>query len=266
MVDVAEIVSEISKSKKYSDVSLSVVERICHEMACKYSKKKEILKAAKKELHIIHESFFATDSHKDAVALIDQHQGETLLKDKAVSLQLMELHSSTKERVVFANDIYVFLQKHITPNTTLADIGCGFNPLSLPLLQIQPKCYSAFEINQRTIDMLNLYFNKINKDNYKAYMLDAVTDVPDEKFDLIFLFKLLPVLQQQKKGRAFEILNELKFKKAIISFPIKSLSGKEKGMEKFYSSFFESGLSPKFKIIEKNILGNELFYVIEEIK
>ena len=61
-----------------------------------------------------------------------------------------------------------------------------------------------------------------------------------------------------------QILIDMDFGVAIISFPLKSLSGKNKGMEEFYSNFFETNIPSTLSIIEKQVLGNELFYSIRK--
>ena len=101
-------------------------------------------------------------------------------------------------------------------------------------------------------------------DNYRAELLDAVNFSPPIHSDLLLAFKLLPLLQQQKKGRAIDFLMESSFEHAIISFPIKSLSGRNKGMESFYSSFIESNLPSQITIVERRIINNELFYVLRK--
>ncbi|HAV2866388.1 TPA: 16S rRNA (guanine(1405)-N(7))-methyltransferase ArmA, partial [Escherichia coli] len=46
-----------------------------------------------------------------------------------------------------------------------------------------------------------------------------------------------------------------------ISFPIKSLSGKEKGMEENYQLWFESFTKGWIKILDSKVIGNELVYI-----
>lgn len=257
-----EIYEELLKSKKYADITPDVLTRVCRDAVLRYSKKKDALKYAKTELHIINDSYLLNDCHKNAAKLIAAYKEKNILSDREFSFALLNLHASSKERVNNVEEIYLFLSSYINENTVLGDIGCGFNPFALPFLPVKPLKYYAYEINGETVDVLNTYFHTANNADYHADALDAVTHTPEMHFDTVFLFKLLPVLQQQKKGRAFTILEELSFDSAIISFPIKSLSGKEKGMESHYSSFFEEGLPNLFSVIEKRIIGNELFYVI----
>ena len=63
-----------------------------------------------------------------------------------------------------------------------------------------------------------------------------------------------------------EILSDMNFGVAIISFPLKSLSGKNKGMEEFYSNFFETNLPEEISMLDKQVIGNELFYAVKKQK
>lgn len=260
-----ELYKELIKTKKYAHIAPDVLERVCTEASEKYKKPKDALKAAKTELHIIHESYLTNECHKKAAALLEHYGGEDIMTDKDFCLSLMKLHASSKERVEYVEDIYNFLSRYVQSDTVLGDIGCGFSPFAVPFFAQAPAEYHAYEINSDTVDVLNSFFSKISSE-YSAQTLDAVTNVPDIRFDTVLLFKLLPVLQRQKKGRAFDVLSALNFEKAIVSFPLKSLSGKEKGMTGHYSAFLEEGLPSEIDIIEKHAVGNELFYVLGKNK
>lgn len=263
-MNIDEIMKEILGSKKYSSMDVALVERVCSETIKKYPKKKDVVKAVKNELHVIHESFLLNDCHKIARSELSAYNDSNLASDREFSLRMMGLHASTKERIAHVDAIYSYLDSFLSSECAIADIGCGFNPFALSFYSHLSKSYAAYEINTETVELLNSYFHKIGQhETYHAETLDAVSSAPKDHADVVFLFKLLPLLQQQKKGRAFELLEELNFTRAVVSFPIKSLSGREKGMEQFYSSFFENGLPERFHILDRKVIGNEMFYVIE---
>jgi 16S rRNA (guanine(1405)-N(7))-methyltransferase len=256
------IVSKILESKKYSSLDRAVVERIYAETAQKYKKNAEAVKAVKKVLHIINGSFLTANCHARAGTLINNYTGQCMYRDKDFAAQLMELHASTAERLGCAGEIYEMIGGYIDAYDTLIDIGCGYNPFALPFLPIIPKSYIAYDICSQTAGLINRYFEPLG-DAYRAYLFDAATRTPDNTYDVVFMFKLMPLLEQQKKGRAFELLNAMKFRHAVISFPTKSASGREKGMERFYTEFFTCGLPEKITIVNKAVYENELFLVIK---
>jgi len=258
-----EITDAVLASKKYSNVDRSVVERITAEAIPKHTKHKETIKAIKKELHIIHESFLQAGCFVKADMMLDNYSGYDIKSDKDITLKLMALHTSTKERLGQEVEIYKYISQYIKAEDSVIDIGCGLNPLALPFFIELPKNYTAYDIDTSTINTLNKYF-KIAGLPYTSEICDAAVQIPKEHGDILLMLKLFPVLEQQKKGRAFEIIKELSCCISIVSFPIKSTSGKEKGMEEFYTAYFEKNLPTGLLIIEKVRFSNEIFFILEK--
>ena len=261
-MNINELTTEISNSKKYAHVDENVVARIVAEIIPKYPKRKDIIKAVKKELHIIHESFLPEDCHARAETLLDNYDGENIATDQELAMKLMTLHSSTKERIGQVNEIYQYLSNYIKADDKIADIGCGFNPFALPFLIDKPRSYTAYDLSSATVNLLNKYFKQADL-TYQALINDIVAKPPSTNFTIALMFKLFPILEHQKKGRAFELLGELNCHRFIISFPLKSASGKEKGMEKFYTTRFETELPTELSILNKTIFDNEMFYILK---
>lgn len=263
-MEINDLMGEISQSKKYANLSQDLIERVCRETVKKYSNKKTAISEAKKELHIIYESFLTKNCQSIAKEKILTYAGSDILSDKGFSSELLQLHISTKERLGYEEEIYSYICQFISQDCLLTDVGCGFNPLALPYFVKKPTKYIAYEISNDTVDVLNTYFSIAKANGYSATILDAVCESPPVFSDILLAFKLLPLLQQQKKGRAMEFLNVAPFAIAVVSFPIKSLSGKSKGMEAFYTSFLESNLPKEISVYDRTILYNELFYVLKK--
>lgn len=257
-----EIADEILGSKKYADIDRNVVERISAGVIPKYKSRKNIIKAIKKELHIIHESFLQDDCHVRAEKMIRNYSGDAMKKDKEFAIRLLSLHSSTKERLGQAEEIYDYISKFIEADDKVIDLGCGFNPLAIPYLAVMPSDYTAYDINAETIQTLNDFFSICGLP-YRADICDAAIDEPDIHADVVLMLKLFPLLERQKKGRGFELIRTLNARKFIISFPLKSASGKEKGMEAYYSNYFEDGLPSEFSIVDRQMFYNEMFYILK---
>jgi len=260
---VLEITDTILTSKKYSNVDRSVVERIAAETIPKYANQKDTIKAIKKELHIIHESFLQAGCYAKADMMLDNYSGIDIKTDKNLTIKLMALHTSTKERLGQEVEIYKYISQYIKAEDRVVDIGCGHNPFTLPFFTDLPKKYTAYDIDSSTIQTLSNYFRLAGLP-YKSEICDVVVSMPKEHGDIILMLKLFPVLEQQKKGRAFEIIKELDCRTSIVSFPIKSTSGKEKGMEEFYTTYFEKNLPSGLFIIEKERFSNEIFFILEK--
>ena len=259
--DFEKIATEILGGKKYSALDRATVERICSELAPRYPKRSDAIKAIKKELHIIYGAFLSNDCHAKGESLIRGYAGSDMHADKDFAANLMRLHLSTAERAGSAGEICAFAGEHIGPDDILFDIGCGFNPFSLPFYPNRPEAYTAFDICARTVDLINLYFEPLGS-AYRARQLDAISGAPIGEAQVILMYKLFPLLERQRKGRMYDLLSTLDYRAAIVSFPTKSASGREKGMESFYSGMFKRGLPEGLTIADAAAFENEIFFVV----
>jgi len=279
--EIKNLISELKKSKKYSQVYPPLLQRICLEESIKYKKDKEKIKAVKNRLHEAYGAFQNENNLKRAENFISESNGD-LLSLSSLSLNLMKLNTSSNERILFINDLYKFIFNAIfsdssdssdspeNTNTTILDIGCGFNPFSLPFIiqaapEIKIKSYHALDINPALADITNKYFELFNLPKH-AGCIDIISEIPVQKADIAFLFKVIPTIESSKKNRGFEVINNLNVKYTAISFPTKTLCGKDIGMANNYSNFFEKKLDyEKFTVIGKNIFENELVYVLKRL-
>jgi len=253
-----DIISEVKKSKKYAAVSDATITRVCLETIPKYKKKTEIIKAVKNELHIIHGAFFPEGCHASALSIINNSEQ----CGKELSRELMALHPSTKERLNVIERFCEFLHPYTENAQSIIDIGCGFNPCAFPFIHTKANVhYIAIDVDSLTLNVIRAYGEREGA-NVNAVLADVAVEVPTISVDVAFAFKLLPVLEHQKKGLGFELLWALKSRFIVVTYPIKSLSGKEKGMAKYYSEKFEVNLPEGIDILEKEVIGNELVYVV----
>jgi len=56
-VDARELMSELSKTRKYARLGDALLERVCEEQLLRHPRPKEALKAAKNQLHIMYGAF-----------------------------------------------------------------------------------------------------------------------------------------------------------------------------------------------------------------
>ncbi len=227
-----KIIEQITASKKYKSICPDTIRRIAAEELPKYKSEKDTLKAIKTRLHCISGSFTCS--------------GGT--------------HISGNERQSFESelfgDIFMFAEKH----DSILDIACGLNPLRVPQVYTS---YYATEIDGELVSSVNAYF-KHNELNGKAELCDILCKIPQGSYDLAFLFKLLPLLEQQKKGYAKTLLNTINAQYIAVTFPTKSLTGKSKGMQQFYSDFMLN-LLPSLKptLIFQKIYPNEQLFILQ---
>ncbi|MCL2189910.1 MAG: hypothetical protein FWC16_13015 [Defluviitaleaceae bacterium] len=253
--------------KKYANLYAPLVARIYAEEA----EKKDAQKAAKTRLHQLYGAYRQPNAHKKASALLDMwEKSATPISTESIR-PLLCLHASTHERLPFYEDFYAFIFENIPPPQTVMDLGCGFNPFALPfLLEAHPakklEAYHAHDIDTRQAALINRFFAQ-HQLPAAAQCSDLATHTPQAPADLALLLKLLPVLEAQAPMRGYQLARETNAQNLVITYPLKSLSGKEKGMARNYRQAFENSLSagqlaPYSLTAEYNI-GTEWVCILE---
>ncbi|HFF4414167.1 TPA: 16S rRNA (guanine(1405)-N(7))-methyltransferase ArmA [Acinetobacter baumannii] len=251
-MDKNDVVKKILESKKYENLDSDIVEKVVSISEKKY-KLKEVENYSKKKLHQIWGSYYSAYPNWDKL-LKKYNQGQLSIED------LLKIHSSTNERVATLNDFYTYVFGNIKHVSSILDFGCGFNPLALYQWNENEKIiYHAYDIDRAEIAFLSSIIGKL-KTTIKYRFLNKESDVYKGTYDVVFLLKMLPVLKQQDVN-IFDFLQLFHTQNFVISFPIKSLSGKEKGMEENYQLWFESFTKGWIKILDSKVIGNELVYI-----
>ncbi len=154
--------------------------------------------------------------------------------DKALRV-LLSLHHSTRERLGFYQEMYQQIFRATGEPTSIIDLGCGLNPLSLPLMGLSEVKYYALDISKQEIAVLDYFFSRIKRD-YQAIRANAsLLDISNVEgvrrlpaSDVCFMFKVTDHLD---KGRGHkmteEVLKAVPAKFVVISFATKTMSGKE---------------------------------------
>ncbi|MCL2518618.1 MAG: hypothetical protein FWF15_08655 [Oscillospiraceae bacterium] len=238
-----DIYNTIKNSKKYSNICDETINRIIADESKKYKSEKDVVKSVKTKLHQISGAFYETKK-------IDVNDD---------IMQIMRCHVSTLERIDFVFEMYEDIFKNVPKSDTVLDVACGFNPFILPFLKV--KQYYAVDINVDNVNLLNEFF-RLNNLNGFAYAGDVLYKIPEIESDVVFLFKILPLIEQQKKGYSKFLLDNLKSDWFVITFPTKSLSGKDYGMYNFYRNFMKENF-PDYDYIFEREYKNELLLILK---
>lgn len=245
------LLEEVTASGKYAAVCEETILRVCNEMQGRYKSQKDAAKAVKTALHRITGAFMPLAELKRARELFDAPG------------QLLGLHVSARERLSFYAEMLQDILCVTGSPKSIVDIACGLNPVAVLLAEgFGAASYEALDINLPMLDLLNAYFAHHGL-NGKASAMDALCSVPKGTYDLGFLLKLLPLLEQQKKGHSKALLQALACRYLAVSFPTKTLSGKNVGMYGHYLGFMQDLLNelPYECVLEKEY-KNELLFVL----
>lgn len=286
---------DILESKKYSGIDKTLVEEIYSINKLKYKKEKEVVNKTKTQLHQIWGAF--SDKGIDFDELKKDIKDTVSLDKDIISIfnALLVVHKSSLERLSFVNEFYYRIFEKVGEYKNILDIGCAFNPFSIPFMNLKSNTsYTGIDIDNDEIKFLNWVFKFLEKDITKfdldinvtfevdnAFSLKVLDKFKDDKeikkekkdnklvkYDVIFLFKLLPLLELIKKGSSRELLQRLinynPKAKLVVSFPLKSLSGKDVGMSKHYKTEYTKLFSELGLDYEEIDFDNEVVYVLKK--
>ena len=264
--DVTEIVHKILSSKKYRSIYDKTIERLVRQCLEKFEKK-HVEKKARNILHQIWSAYY--DQKPDYKHILDKFVSNVNNGGYAKQeiLKLISIQSSTCERISILDDFYGKIFSVTGRPSSLIEHACGFNPLTTLWMDLPENAkYQAFDIENDLIDFLKSVIDFLNlRDRIEIRQGDVLIDEFDYA-DVVFMLKFLPVLEQQQKGSSLEVMRKQKCRHLVVSFPIKSLSGTEKGMRDFYSNWFKILINDENWKYDEIIFDTELVFVVQKNK
>lgn len=178
--------------------------------------------------------------------------------------ETMRLHASTAERLPVLERAWAELGAlaDFASARSVVDVGCGLNPLARPWMGLPSDArYDAIDIDGGSLDVVADFFAAAKLAG-NAARRNAVLAPPTERVDVAILLKTLNNLDQQAAGAGEAALLALPFDRAIVSFPLRTLGGRDVGMRENYRARFEEFLARVGWRAESLELGGELYFVV----
>ena len=139
------------------------------------------------------------------------------------------------------------------PPGRILDLACGLNPVYL---------LRRFDCSVVGVDISKSCVSLIPEGVWGDLLCEGA--VPQERFHIALLFKILPLLERQKAGSATDLLRAIDAEYLVVSFPTRTLGGRNVGMERNYSEWMESHLPDNRTVAARFTTDNELYYVLKE--
>lgn len=262
--EITEIVQKIINSKKYKTIYPKTVDHTVKNCLEKYDKK-QVEKKARTILHQIWSAYYKCKPDFDDVfdTFVKNINNGGNIKEEVS--KILSLQSSTRERLLIFEDFYSKIFEITGYPDSIIDHACGLNPLSMFLLPLLDNVkYYAYDIESSLVEFLNLIIHYLGlHDRIESRLGDVFADEFDYA-DVVFMLKFLPVIEQQEKGASIDILRKQKCKYLVISFPVKSLSGAEKGMTNYYSEWFRNLIKDENWQYDEILFDNELVFIVRK--
>jgi len=238
---------KLSSSKKYSDVCPDTIRRVISELDGRYKKAKDMEKAVREKLHGITSAFndLGSDAAQAAASILDDASLEAMLSR----------HASTRERLPLAamDALYAQIFEATGAPRSILDLACGLNPLYL---------VHRFDCRTVGVDISKSCVSLFPEGVWGDLLCENA--VPAERFHIALLFKILPLLERQKAGSAMDVMSRIDAEYLVVSFPTRTLGGRNVGMEDNYSAWMEAHMPENRSVAARFTTDNELYYVLKE--
>ncbi len=257
-----ELLDKLLASKKYRDICPDTVRRVWSECSARYKKARDVEKAAREALHGITGAFMTPEEARQIT--YDMHAWHCDKTDPGLE-RMLSRHASTRERLPLADmdALYGRIFDIAGRPRSVLDLACGVNPLYLGARGIETV---GVDISGQAVDAVNC-FGETYRQPVRAVCADLLCPgaIPGRRFDMALLFKLLPLLERQRTGASAEVLRAVNAGVLVVSFPTRTLGGRNVGMADQYSRWMETHVPPRRDIAGSFETHNELFYILKEI-
>jgi len=246
--EVDAVVAELRASRKYRHVAAAALARTAAAALRGARGRDDAVKRAKRKLHQLFAAFVTAAEIERAeriVAELPAEAGEETLREAC--REVLKRHSSTRERVAASRhqgvepdaSWYARIWRVTGPPRVVLDLGCGFHPFALPWMGLPRGCeYLACDVDERLAALFGRFLERCGRRG-RAFVTDLLAGdaALGAPADVAFLMKLLPTLERQQEGAAGRLLERLHARFLVVTFPAKSLSGRERGMAANYEAF-----------------------------
>lgn len=243
---VAEAVAE---SRRYRAVDPALVRRLAREELGRARGRDDAVKRVKRRLHQAVGAYrpgvggaaLARDLERLRTARDGDPSGVAL---RATCQALLVRHASTRERLPFLDRFYPAIWDVIGgAPTSLLDLGCGLAPLALPWMGLPASArYLAIDADAAAIQLVHGFLSLVGQPHV-AEARDLAGPFSPAAAEVALLLKLVPILDRQDPDAALRLLRNLHVPHAVLSFPVRSLGGRRRGMEATYRRRVDSLLA-----------------------
>ena len=263
--EVEQIVANVGAAAKYWRVCPRTVQRLAAEEWARHHHLKRAIKATKSRLHQVYSAYESPVDYDRGTRLLEAaYAVGTPQAVRQACRTILALHTSTRERLPILDRFYADLYAYTGTPRTLLDLACGLNPLSHPWMGLPPGvAYHAYDIDTERIAFLDRYLALAGAEAH-AHLQDILCDPPTERADVALLLKSSTCLERQRKGSTLALLDRLDVSHVVVTFPVKSLGQREKGMPEHYQHAFLEMVSGRPWRVTRFAFATELAFIVSK--
>lgn len=254
----------LRRTPKYKHLSEDTLHRVADWAIARHKAPRDAIKAAKRKLHQVYGAYFDRVNFTLIEGLIHS-LSPTATEDalRETCRKVLACHASTAERIAIMEDFFPALFREVGRPGSILDLACGLNPFALPWMGLGLETeYWALDVDGRLIAAINDFLAHIGRPP-GASCRDLLVSPLDEDADVAFLLKTIPCLEQQERGAGLRLLRGLRARYAVVSFPGRSLGGRDKGMGQHYDRIMMGMAEELGAPVHKMAYPGETFYICQ---
>ncbi|HEY9122148.1 MAG TPA: hypothetical protein VIM80_04050 [Brevefilum sp.] len=262
--DIENLVKKVQANKKYEAITPDLVRRLSESAIARGFSGKSAVKDVRNKLHQIGGAYFKQriDYSKWLDELMETEKNPKSNQLRQICTRMMGLHASTAERLPILENFFKTCLEPISPVESILDLACGLNPLAIPWMPLQTGfTYHACDIYMDMLSLVQSFFDHLEIVG-TTEACDLVGEVPAKPAQIAFLLKSIPCLEQVDKEIGLLLLEKVQAEHILVSFPIQSLGGRNKGMPDFYKDHFYEMISGKAWVIKKFTFQTEMAFLV----
>ncbi len=254
--DLDTVVTQVRAAAKSRDILPSLIVRLAARELAAGIAPREAVKRVKRQLHQSGGAYFAgKPAYARWLAVLEAADPDARRAELA---RQFTIHRSMAERAGALEAYYTGLFAGIEAPVCVLDLACGLNPLGRPWMPVQPRLYRACDIY---LDMLDFVAHASMLSGYPVdtFAHDLAAGPPDEGgADVVLALKTLPCLDQIEPGAGARLVAGLTARHVIVTYPLRSLGGRDKGMAANYRRSFETVARDSGRQVSELSLPGEL--------
>lgn len=261
--DLDTLVAAVLQSNKYRSVDPGLIRQIGARELLAHTGLKAAVKETKNKLHQVAGAFLDRPPRYGTWLAEMRAAKDDPAALRATCRSIMAGHASTRERLPGLEHFYSTIFAALPPVNSVLDLACGLNPLAALWMPLTPGThYAACDLYSDLSDFLGEALPLLGLKG-SAGVCDLSSGAPPVEADVALLLKTLPVLEQLRRGAGHELLRAIKSPCLVVSFPTRSLGGRNVGMAAQYAGYMQ-GLIDEGWAQQRLEFANELVFVVRK--
>jgi 16S rRNA (guanine(1405)-N(7))-methyltransferase len=233
--ELEELVRLVAAGAGYHGLSRELIASVGARELAKRRNLKEAVKATRSKLHQVTGAYFPRPEYARWLALLREAAAWGDREQVRAACQtILAQHASTRERLPILDELYTQTLGDVAPITSVMDVACGLNPLAIPWMPLAPGAeYRAYDVYPELAAFLNEALPLLGVHG-TASVADVTVSPPPEHAQVALVCKALPCLEQLDKSAGSRLLDTLDAQRLLVTYPVRSLGGRGKGMVATY--------------------------------